>query len=255
MFSLLTQTIRAGHRQALRHAFYPLALSSLLALLLVVGRVYLSGTRGYIFLVWNLILAWMPYLMSLWADVEFRREKSRWRLLLPAAVWLLFFPNAPYILTDFVHLQYHPVFYWWYDVGLIAAFAWAGCFLAVASLNAMQTIVEATLGRIAGWAFALAVAGLSGFGIYLGRVQRWNSWDALLAPHALLENLAATIANRSELKEAIGISGLFGALLLMLYLMYTIGAARRRDLQTASSAIQPGLHQQRRDLNRPARLR
>lgn len=229
MQSILSQSIRALHRLALRHAFYPVALSSLLALALFAGRVYLSGNRGYLFLVWNLILAWIPYSMSLWADAGFRRNGADWRLVPPFAIWLLFFPNAPYILTDFIHLQHHPIFYGWYDVGLIAGFAWAGCFLAIASLGAMQTIVQALAGRITGWCFALGVTALSGFGIYLGRIQRWNSWDALLSPHALLENLLATLTTRSTLKEALGVSGMFSALLLALYLMYINGAARLQE--------------------------
>lgn len=231
MFTSIVAFLRLVHRQALRHALYAVALSSMLALAIFAARVSLTGTRAYSFLVWNLLLAWIPYLMSLWADAEHRRApRQRWRLAVPAGVWLLFFPNAPYILTDFIHLQRPPAFSWWYDVGLIAAFAWAGCFLGIASLGAMQTIVRTILGRSASWLFALSVVALSGLGVYLGRVQRWNSWDALLTPHAVLGELAATLESRAALKEAIGISGMFGALLLALYLMYmAAGAAHRME--------------------------
>jgi len=235
MSTSIMTVLRAAHRQALRHAFYAVALSSMLALAIFAARISLTGTRAYSFLLWNLLLAWIPYFMSLWADSEYRRAPRQWwRLIVPASVWFLFFPNAPYILTDFIHLQRPPVFSWWYDVGLIAAFAWAGCFLGIASLGAMQTIVRAMLGRSAGWLFALGVVALSGLGVYLGRVQRWNSWDAFLVPHAVLDELATTLADRTALKEAIGISGMFGALLLALYLMYmAAGAAHRTEEHAA----------------------
>jgi len=77
---------------------------------------------SYIFLVWNLFLAWVPYGWSLWAaTIQRRYPRDWWRLLLPGALWLLFFPNAPYIITDFVHLYQRPPVPLWYDIGLLAA--------------------------------------------------------------------------------------------------------------------------------------
>ncbi|NTV65840.1 MAG: DUF1361 domain-containing protein, partial [Oscillochloris sp.] len=84
-----------------------------------------------IFLVWNLFLAWMPYLMALWAEASARH--AIWRVLLPSTLWLLFLPNAPYIMTDFIHFGEFGL-PWWYEVGMLLAFAWAGCLLGVASL-------------------------------------------------------------------------------------------------------------------------
>src|SRR5689334_5146048 len=98
------------HRFLLRHAFYALALSSRLAVGILAGRVLRAQQGAYIFLVWNLFLAWVPYGWSLWAaSIQRRYPREWWRLLLPGALWLLFFPNAPYIITDFVHLYQRPV--------------------------------------------------------------------------------------------------------------------------------------------------
>ena len=55
-------------------------------------------------MVWNLFLAWLPYLWSLWAvSIQRRQPRRWWRLLLPATLRLLFFPNAPYLVTDLIH--------------------------------------------------------------------------------------------------------------------------------------------------------
>ena len=89
-----------------RLGVYPVLPATLLAVSLFAGRVYLSGRLTYIFLVWNLFLAWIPYLFSLWAVSLYQSHPGRWwYLLIPGALWLLFFPNAPYILTDFFHLK------------------------------------------------------------------------------------------------------------------------------------------------------
>jgi hypothetical protein len=108
------------------HLFYPLALSSALACAILAARILRVESATFIFLVWNLFLAWVPYMWSLWAaSIERRHPRAWWRLLLPGALWLLFFPNAPYIVTDFVHLRERPPVPLWYDLGLLAAFALA----------------------------------------------------------------------------------------------------------------------------------
>lgn len=211
------------HRFLCQHRFYPLLLSSLLACTLYAGRVVLSGSWGYRFLIWNLFLAWLPYAWSLWAATIYRRDPRAWvRLLLPAALWLLFFPNAPYIMTDFVHFP-GMRFVWWYDVAFLASFAWAGCFLAVASLQVMQGLVRALLGTVLSWLFVLASVVLSGLGIYLGRFLRWNSWDLFLDPTAVLHDLFIRLANPLDNLRMIGVTAVFAAILLVCYLTFTSG--------------------------------
>ena len=88
------------------NAFFPMLLSSVLAIGLLTARLFHSGDPNYIFLVWNLALAWIPYMSSIGVAALQRCFPKQWWLLpLPSALWLLFFPNAPYIVTDFWHLQ------------------------------------------------------------------------------------------------------------------------------------------------------
>jgi uncharacterized membrane protein len=138
----------------------------------------------------------------------------------PGALWLLFFPNAAYIVTDFVHLRAIAPIPLWFDIGLIAVFAWSGCFLAVASLRTMQALVASYLGAAASWLFVAAVFGLNGLGIYLGRFLRWNSWDLFIHPHGVLSDAAAIVAHPIANRQATGVICMFGALLCVCYVMF-----------------------------------
>lgn len=214
--------LRTAHRFLQSHTFYPLAISSAITLLFLIGRVIHTHSPAYIFLSWNLTLAWVPYIFSLLAAQLHQWKRACWWALLPyAALWMLFFPNAPYILTDLLHLWNIPPAIWWYDIGMVAAFAWSGCFLAVASLQIMQQIVRSYLGQLAGWAFALLALGLSGLGVYLGRVVRFNSWDLFLSPRTVLRTTLESVIHPMSQLQAVGMSAMFAAILLMCYLTFT----------------------------------
>lgn len=217
------------HRFALRQGIYPMVLSTLLALTLLAGRFYLSRHWTYIFLVWNLFLAWIPYLTSLSASILYQRDPRRWwYLLLPSLLWLVFFPNAPYILTDLLHLQYRPPVPIWYDLGLLLIFAWTGLFLAIFSLRTMQVLVSTVAGALTGWLFVIGVVGLSGLGVYMGRFLRWNSWDLLFHPEAVLSDLLIRFANPFDYAGTFGVSIMFALFLLVCYLTLTAGSVRQQ---------------------------
>ena len=225
--------LRATHDFLARRSFYPLVLSSLLACAVLAGRIFMSRSWTYAFLVWNLALAWAPYLYSLWiASIRLRHPDSPWRLVLPGALWLIFFPNAPYIVTDFIHLRAIAPIPLWFDIGLLAIFAWIGCFLAVTSLQIVQALVRAWLGAAASWCFVIGVIGLTGMGIYLGRFLRWNSWDVVLHPRGILADVLPRLRNPLDHPQTFGVTFLFAAFLLICYLTFTsvtsAAPARRR---------------------------
>jgi len=220
--SLNVRRLRPVHRFALRHSMVPVALSSLLAVGLFVGRVYRGQTITYVFLLWNLFLAWIPYLSSVWADhLHWRHPRRWWYLVVPSTLWLAFFPNAPYIVTDFWHLQERAPIPMWYDIGMLSAFALTGLFLAVFSLRTMQELIRQYVGTIASWLFVAAVLGLGGLGIYLGRFLRWNSWDLLLHPRDVVTDVAVRLANPLGYPGTFGVTFLFAALLFVCYLALT----------------------------------
>ena len=227
------QKLRQLHRFLARQALYPMLLSTGLACGLFAGRVYLSQSATYVFLVWNLFLAWIPYASSLWAAHLHRYYPRRWWVLVfPGAIWLIFFPNAPYILTDFLHLQSRWAVPMWYDTVLLAAFSWTGLFLGIFSLRAMQSLVRAFLGSTVSWLFVLGTLVASSLGIYIGRFLRWNSWDLLLHPQGVWADVAVRLANPLVYRQTFGVTVLFAAFLLVCYLTFAAAALSEQPVDS-----------------------
>src|SRR6266508_4122396 len=217
----MRQRLYQFHRFLGQHMFYALLLTSALACGILAARVARVHRLSYAFLFWNLVLAWTPYWLSLWAGANQRRHpREWWRLLAPGALWLLFFPNAPYIVTDLVHLRERPPVPLWFDIGLLAAFMLSGCFLAVVSLHIMQTLVRRLAGSLASWLFVGIAVGLSGLGVYLGRLQRWNSWDIVIYPRDVLGDAIRPLLYPASHLHPLGLSALFAAILFICYVMY-----------------------------------
>ena len=209
-----------------------LAMASLVSIALFRFRIRISGNTDYDFLVWNLFLAWLPLGMSYLAS-SFSKKRRYIALTLPIAaiLWLLFFPNAPYIVTDLFHLRHPrenvPI---WYDTLLINWFAWTGVLLGVFSLFMMHDIVRRSFGRIIGWLFVLSVGTLCGVGIYIGRFLRWNSWDVLLNPYQRLSEFFH-YAMHPSMQSIIFIS-VFSSLFIFIYITtYAFGLLFQEQAQ------------------------
>lgn len=214
--------IRSLHRFLVRNSLYPLVLSTLLALGFYAWRAaYTDRWWEYRLLVWNLFLAWIPYVCALVAAMLYHVWPRAWLLLFPpGALWLLFVPNAPYIVTDFYHLEWRPPMPLWYDIGLIAVFAFTGIFLGIASIRIMQRLMQAYLGNVVGWLFAFITIALCGLGIYLGRFGRYNSWDFFFHPLRIVRDLAAKVINPLDNLGFLGFTFMFTAILFVFYLMF-----------------------------------
>jgi len=194
--------------------------ASVVCLVLWSVRVVYARNLAHIGLLWNLLLAWIPMLLALAAYNLARCGRRRvWLLVVPClAAWLLFLPNAPYLLTDILHLRARDSVPLWYDLILLVAFAWTGVFLGMVSLFLMQSLVQRRLGRAAAWSFSLAAIGLSGFGVYLGRFVRWNSWDLLTSPRAVLLDIWLKLRHPLLEPRVVVFSAAFALCLLAMYL-------------------------------------
>ncbi len=200
-------------------ALVALALASALCAGFVAVRTLYSQQIAFTAFLWNLFLAWVPLVAALPVYALGGRGAGRWPVIaVCAVVWFLFFPNAPYIVTDLKHLHQRPGVPIWYDLITIMAFALTGLFVGYLSLYLMQEVVRRWAGRGASWFFALGMLGASAYGIYLGRFLRWNSWDALLDPIQTVAD-AAKIANLATNRQALAFSATFFAFSLVCYLI------------------------------------
>ncbi len=168
-------------------------ISSVLVVIQVLAAENLrAGLQRHGYLVWNLFLAWVPLIFALLACEEVRvAPRQRWRLPVFAGSWLVFFPNAPYIFTDLVHISAATSRHYWADLAMILACAMTGLLLWFVSLYLMQGLVACKFGGRAGWGFVGLMAGLTSFGIFLGRFHRFNSWDVVTKPSEVFAGISA----------------------------------------------------------------
>ncbi len=217
---------------------YELALVGLLlgasgiCVALLGARMVYSDGMHYSFLLWNLFLAWVPLGFAALARAlaATRRFVSYIAILASALVWLLFFPNAPYILTDFLHLgSMGDTVPGWYDVMMLTWFAWTGLLLGIASLRLVQEIVAGVIGRAGGWVFVVVVSLLGSFGIYLGRFLRWNSWDAFRDPLSKADEIWTSVSDPLANPRLVVFTALFALLFLFVYVAMHVYAGLVRE--------------------------
>ena len=181
--------------------------------MIVIRRVY-AHYWDHRFLIWNLVLAWVPLPFSFAAyHMHASRTRRGLLFLICALTWFVFFPNAPYITTDFIHLRSEIMVLMWIDIMTIASYAWVGLCLGFCSLYLMQEVVANRLGRVVGWVFVLLMFAAASYGTFLGRFLRWNSWDVLHSPLALLNDLS-TRASLSQDTAQVYLGMMFLFLLL-----------------------------------------
>jgi uncharacterized membrane protein len=208
-----------------------LILASIISLGLAQMHNKISGIDNYSFLPFNLILAWIPLIAAVAAYIA-SRNRFTFYLIMPICtlVWLIFFPNAAYLLTDFQHLTSangsSPL---WFDVILLIWFAWTGLLLGVASLYLMQEIVAHTFSPVVGWIFAIGATALSSVGIYLGRFLRWNSWDLLQDPVPIAKDMYGIVRNPISNLPIYAFTILFTLLFLFIYVSIHLFAGDIRE--------------------------
>jgi len=201
-------------------AVLALLMASAVSIALVIARILWSGRWQYGFLAWNLFLAWLPLVFALMACDAYRKPvRPNWGFWGFAGAWLLFFPNAPYIFTDIIHLTSRTFGHFWVDLVLVLLCAMTGLVLGFVSLFLMQSVIRRMLGEAASWLFIALVAGLSGFGIYLGRFLRFNSWDIVLKPFALSRGIGHWASDPLANPGTFAFPLLFATFLFVAYVM------------------------------------
>lgn len=188
-------------------------------------RFVLTQQFTYLFLSWNLALAIVPYGIALLAERILRRKRRVKFLLVPTLLlWLFFFPNAPYIFTDYIHLErLTDVDDWAYDAAMISVFAFTGLLFGLYSLFLVHEIIRERFGRWFGWATVFIVAALSGYGVYLGRFPRWNSWDIVTHPLRFVGDAFGRLTDPLQHYKLVLTTALFGSFIFISYIFFRNG--------------------------------
>lgn len=207
--------------QAIIKTVLALGIFALFAVVMVLFRMHYSGRITYIFLFWNLFLAWVPLFLALSVLITDRLNILNKGLLLPIAIaWLLFYPNAPYIVTDLVHLKPRIGVPYWYDHVLLSSFIINALLTGFVSLLIIHHYIKKFWGTIIGWLFVASVSFLSGLGIYIGRYLRWNSWDVVNNLKLLVLDIGQQLANPAMHPRTYGVMILFGVFLFLGYVLF-----------------------------------
>ena len=190
-----------------------LAPSVAFTLLLIIIRMVCSETLVFVFIPWNIFLAILPLYFS-YKAIKAANNKLTF---LYTALWLLFFPNAMYIVTDLFHLQVRKNVPLWYDLLVLFSAAINGVTLGFLSLyNIEKLLVQKVRAKhVAISIFAVFI--LCGYGIYLGRYLRWNSWDIVVQPFSLLSDIAYDLRHPLRNAESWSLSILYGVWLYLIY--------------------------------------
>jgi len=227
--SIDARSLRLAARLAL-----VVGLGFLACTLFVAVRYSLTGRFMQGYLIWNLTLSVVPVAIA-WLGVEFgarRTSPPAWLahlvVLASFLAWLVFYPNAPYLFTDFIHVvrraglgsvaapwlsEYNLL---WYDIVMNSAFAFTGHYLGLVSMYLMHGTMRRMYGRVAAWLMMAPPIVLSGFGIHLGRFSRFNSWDLFLHPVAATRIIVRSMSDPAAVLFSLAFS-LFIALTYVIF--------------------------------------
>lgn len=194
-----------------------LLLSACFSCLLLGVRMVVTQTIEYIFLPWNLFLAFVPYWITWWITGNVSIIENKIKLIAALAVWLLFIPNSFYIITDLFHLMHERSAPKWFDLLLIFSFAWNGIVCGIISLRRVELVVGLLKGPRFSFLLVLSVMWLSAYGIYIGRFLRYNSWDVIADPFSLLGEIADMIIHPFENGYAWGMTICYAVFMTLLY--------------------------------------
>lgn len=194
-----------------------MSLSMLFGVLMVLVRILYTGERDFLFLLWNLFLAYIPYFISAWLSRTPSWAAYGKKFGLVFIAWILFIPNSFYILTDLFHLGGHTGAPLWYDLALIISFAWNGLLLGILSVRQMEKIVALYLPGKTDWIFLYPIMVLNALGVYIGRYLRFNSWDVITNPFGLVSDIAQLVWHPLHYREAWAMVTCFSVLMILVY--------------------------------------
>jgi uncharacterized membrane protein len=202
-------------RKFINQEILHLGIFTVFALAVLGFRLYRAEDAMFLFMAWNLALAWIPYLAALKISNS-SAQGFRFSHLFMLVIWLSFLPNAPYMITDMMHLRPRPDIPYWYDTFTVFVFAMNGMLLFYASCKKIWVYLKMINPVLPGFVIP-ACFGLCAYGIYMGRWLRFNSWDAFFHPFRMTRTLFYHAMQPNHLSLIIQVTCLFA---VMFYIMF-----------------------------------
>lgn len=207
---------------------YELAIALMFAfnIALLIFRVFYSMEFRFVFLIWNLFLAVVPYLFM---EMALKKQQNKWLAFGLFGASLLFLPNSPYIITDLFHLKHQASMPLWFDTLLVFSFAITGLLLFYDVLQKMHRFLAQQFSKIIAILGIISIIFLNAFGIYLGRFLRFNSWDIVSNPLGLAREILDRILHPFAHPQTWGVTLGYGTLFLVGFVMVEI-LSREREM-------------------------
>jgi uncharacterized membrane protein len=227
--------IKVFHLSKIIQLTISLIFASIGCTILLIIRMKLTGSVQYSFLVWNLSLAWIPYFISLFVKYFLYKIKAESQMMIFvigfSLIWLVFYPNTTYILTDFIYILKFPFYIpdksffntsslIWFDILLSSSFAFIGHIIGLISLLMMHTVFEKFFSRLISWFLVVLSVVMSGYGIFLGRFIRLNSWDIFKAPGDTVYHMFSNIISFKAILFSLGMGFFIFLTYLIIYFIY-----------------------------------
>ena len=188
------------------------------AVLLSIIRIAVYGSSFLLYMLWNIFLAYLPFIISfvlLWYVDH--KKITKGSAAVAGVFWFLLFPNAPYIVTDFIHVGSSRLVPIWLDILLIFTCASVGLLLGFHSLFHIEQLLQKRFSRSRVTVILSGLLAFSSFGIYIGRFLRFNSWDVFTDSTFFLKNVWRIVIGASHFPESYIFSGYFFVFLWVTY--------------------------------------
>lgn len=196
-----------------------LGYSVLFSLSLVLFRIWYSHEYTFMYMPWNLFLAYIPYQLLKTYKPRIGGLESGIAFIGIFVLWLLFIPNAFYMITDLFHLFQREKVPLWFDLVLLMSFAWNGTIFGFLSVRQMEKYLLEILPTLPAFAFVGSIMFLNGVGVYLGRYLRFNSWDIISNPFNLFVEIAYLFAHPWENRSGWAMISAFSLMMTIIYAM------------------------------------
>lgn len=206
------------HTHRFHRLIYGLLIANLTSVVLFGLRLIGAESFRYWFMLWNLVLAWIAPLIAWWLTRRLLKQKWRhWSNIALTILWLGFLPNSFYMVSDLIHVQQTGEVSIIFDAVLFISFIFNGFIAGFIGAFMVHRELAKRLRPIGAYIVMVGAFFLSSYAIYLGRVLRWNTWDALLHPSGLIFDVSDNILHPLDHPQAFVVTLSFTLLISSFY--------------------------------------